>query len=134
MILMPAVGLATGHCRKLINLFPCGDKRVELAFESPALRAICEDQQEARRVLGDQVSEALRHRLADLRAADAIADLPAGRPRNLNGSSDLMMDLCDEYGMVLRANHVKNPAGTDGKPDWSQVSRIRVLKIVRFNA
>jgi hypothetical protein len=52
---------------------------LELAFETKLLREICESEQKARQELGIKVAEALKRRLADLRAATSVEDLPVAQ-------------------------------------------------------
>jgi toxin HigB-1 len=79
------------------------------------------------------VSEALKHRLADLFAAASVSDLIAGRPRELEGnpSGRMALDLCDGYCVVFAANHTKNPVTETGGTDWKRVTRIKILRIGR---
>jgi hypothetical protein len=104
---------------------------LEFAFDSKALRTLCEDQTCATASLGDAVAHALRNRLADLRAATYAGDIPAGRPRPLDGSdrNDMAVDLCDGYRLVFAANHRKNPMTSSGEVDWQRVSRVKILRI-----
>lgn len=104
---------------------------MEVAFDYESLRSICEDQAVAKNKLGPAVAETLRHRLADLRAANAVSDLPAGNPRNsvLDNDECLFIDLCDGYVIALRANHRSNPTNEGGELDWGRVSRLRMVRI-----
>src|SRR5258708_22364381 len=58
---------------------------VEIAFANKSLRQLCESERRARRSLGPRVAEKLKRRLADLRAANCVKDLVAGRPSELRG-------------------------------------------------
>ncbi len=49
---------------------------LELAFETKRLREICENEEIASQELGAEGAERLKHRLADLRAAGSIEELP----------------------------------------------------------
>jgi hypothetical protein len=109
---------------------------LELAFDSEFLRTICECEAYARLQLGPTVAEVLKHRLADLRASKSVADLVAGSPRFLNSTIDhkyMSIDVSDGYVIVFCANHTKQPVSTDGKFEWINVSRIKILKIERKN-
>lgn len=107
---------------------------MELAFESKDLRTICESEAYAERELGLDVAQAIKRRLADLRAATVIYDLLAGRPRISNtGNQELLVDLCDGYGIILAANHRDNPVTETGNVDWSRINRLKVLRIERYD-
>ena len=60
---------------------------LELAFNSRELRSICEHEPTAKDALGAEIAEALRRRLADLRAATSIADLIVGNPHTVEVGS-----------------------------------------------
>jgi toxin HigB-1 len=104
-----------------------------LAFDSMSLRAVCEDAAQANTELGPAVAEALRHRLADLRAATSPADLIAGSPRVLHvGAYEYMsVNLTEGFRMVFAPNHVKNPRDAANGIDWTKVSRIKIIEIAR---
>jgi toxin HigB-1 len=104
---------------------------LELAFDNRSLRTICENEARARSALGASVADALKHRVADLRAATSVADLLAGRPRLLGGTNPppMVLDLYEGHVLVFGANHTSNPFDSDGKLNWLRVSRIKILEI-----
>ena len=104
---------------------------LELAFETRPLRTICENESHAKCEFGSTVAEALKHRLADLRAATSIIDLVAGRPRVSDGanSQHMVVDLCGGYRIVFCPNHPNNPVTESGKLDWPKATRIKILGI-----
>ena len=104
---------------------------MELAFESKELRSICEHGATAKDELGAEVAEVLRARLADLRASTSVKDLIVGNPHSVEfeGTSYFVVDICQGYQIVLKANHPENPlTGTD-RIDWAKVSRVKVTHI-----
>ncbi len=104
---------------------------MELAFESKDLRSICELGATAEHELGAEVAEVLRRRLADLRAATSIYDLVAGNPHEVEfrDINYFIVDLSEDYQIVLKANHSENPLTNSGQIDWAKVSRIKVTHI-----
>ncbi len=103
---------------------------MELAFDSRALRTICESETIARRNLGTKVAEILKHRLGDLRAATSINEVIVGEPRLLDAANEQMViDLFDGYQIIFSANHPKKPVLGDGALDWTKVSRVKILRI-----
>lgn len=108
---------------------------MEVAFDSELLRSICEDQAVATKELGPAVAETLQRRLADLRAANAVNDLPAGHPRVsiLEDDEYLLIDLSDGYVIALQVNHRRNPTNEGGELEWGRVSRLKVIRIGRNN-
>ena len=108
---------------------PGGANTLELAFESKSLRAICENDAKAKDKLGPPVAETLKHRLADLRAATSTKDLLSGLPRVGADPQHMIVDLCNGYSMVFKANHTLNPKTETDQVDWERVSRIKILRI-----
>ena len=102
---------------------------LEISFESRALRTLCEDEAVAESKLGTAGARALRSRLADLRSADSIRDLPAGNPRIDEKSEELLIDVSQGLALVFQANHVTNPQTPHKRVDWGHVSRIKLLRI-----
>jgi proteic killer suppression protein len=106
-------------------------RAVNLAFETLALRTLCECQSKAERVLGIRPAARLRERLADIRAAEAVTDLVAGMPRELEGGRQrrYAVDLANGYRLVFCANHNRIPLNETDRVDWSRVTRVKILKI-----
>ncbi|MBZ5628957.1 MAG: killer suppression protein HigA [Acidobacteriia bacterium] len=102
---------------------------MELAFETKSLRTICESEAQARLELGAEVAEILKHRLADMRAATCTNDLVAGQPRLSADGEQMVVDLCDGYRIVFKANHTRNPLTEAKDVDWPKVIRIKILRI-----
>lgn len=104
---------------------------LELAFETRELRTICENEADAAQALGPNAAEALKHRLADLRAAASVCDLLVGRPQiHLSRADCMTLDLVDGFRIVFCANHPRIPAPA-GRPEWVTVRRLKVVAIER---
>lgn len=69
-----------------------------------------------------------------MRAAISPKDLVAGRPRIGADGQQMVLDLCDGYRIVFKANHPKNPKSETEDVDWERVSRIKILRIERDHA
>jgi hypothetical protein len=102
---------------------------LHLAFESKSLRDLCEKEAEAARVLGEEVATVLKHRLADLCAAATSSDLGTGRPRLEPDGSALLVDLTGGYVLVCKPNHVVRLRESAGAPDWTRVSRVKIVDV-----
>lgn len=102
-----------------------------LSFDTKSLRALCENEDQARTQLEPIVAEALKRRLADLEAATSIKDLLVGNPRTLPGSNgkEMVLDLSDGFRIVFSANHPKKHMTQDNNLDWGKVTRIKILRI-----
>lgn len=81
------------------------------------------------------MTEALKHRLADMHAAQSPIDLEAGSPKIVQSSDHEIMtvDLRDGYRIEFSANHPNNPTIESGKIDWGKVTRIKILRIEGSN-
>ncbi|HCF99023.1 MAG TPA: hypothetical protein DEV93_00600 [Chloroflexi bacterium] len=100
---------------------------MELAFATRALRSICEQADLASDKFGHEVAAELRARIADLRAAESVADIVAGQPRLLDDDDPrLILTLVDVVEMVIRPNHVLGWQGVRGPFEWQNVRRIRI--------
>ena len=108
---------------------------MELAFGSKLLRTTCESETHARDELGTVVTELLKHRLSDLRAATTVTDLLVGNPRLLGDAENkhMIINLGESHRLVICANHPKNPIDKDGKIDWPKVTRIQIVGIEKYH-
>lgn len=108
---------------------------MELAFQSKRIRSICENEADAEEELGPVAAQALKHRLADLRAATSIAEVVVGNPRppRDGGTPCLIIDLSDSSYITVQANHPENPLTEKAEPDWTSISRLKVTHIGSSN-
>ena len=104
---------------------------VNLAFKNLDIRSLCECQATAERKYGFAVAKQLRARLADLREVDTVLELPAGGTREIpaNPHNNLAVNLADSYRLILQANHSEIPVTDTGMVNWSEVSRVMILRI-----
>lgn len=99
---------------------------MELAFATKPLREICEDEKKAKLKLGTKVAAVLKHRLADLRAADSVDDLPISNLAKRR--DDCALELSGAAQLVFCPNHVTAPPHKSGV-DWAKVTRIKITKV-----
>lgn len=103
---------------------------MELAFETAALRRVCESDVEARKCYPEGTADELQARLADMRAAMSAADLVAGRPSvDLRPPASIRFRLDGGYELVCVGNHPAPPLTQDGLVDLNRVRRVRVVTI-----
>lgn len=103
---------------------------MELAFATRRLRTLCVDHDQAVRAFGHDAADALRTRLADLRAATYLADLPLGHPEVL-GSEPPCLRFELRGGLVLeaRVSHATTPRTNEGDLDTSRVRRVLITEV-----
>ncbi|MBG54149.1 MAG: hypothetical protein CML99_17290 [Rhodobiaceae bacterium] len=104
---------------------------MELAFKTKALRALCANQTKAQSTIGKAGAAALRHVLADLRAAVTLHDMIEVQFDGTTDSREASVALDDGYVLNLRANHVSIPRNELGETDWSLVQRIKVMGVAQ---
>lgn len=93
------------------------------------LRSICEQEDVASRSLDPVVVEQLVSRLADLRAAESLADLLAGSPTLAQDQATLTIDLSKGFQMKLKINHQTLPVDGGGRLAKARVRRLQVVEI-----
>src|ERR1700735_1976527 len=119
--------------RDFLVAFPFVDQSgivaiLNLAFASKALRSLCEDKSIAERELGVEAAGRLTLRLADLRAAESLADILVGDLVQYlwPATTELSFGL-NGFRLVLRVNHHVVPVDNIGDIDWKRVRRVKIL-------
>lgn len=113
------------HALSLSNL--------EIGFFTEELRDLCEHEEHAIASIGLSAAEALHRRLADIRAAEFIDEVVAGKPSRskIEGVACVLFDLNGEYTLAIAANHSPPRLDESGSTAWSRVRRVIVRKIYR---
>lgn len=104
---------------------------LEIAFQTRELRATCESQARAKRELGDLGSKALRRVLADMNAAENVAELFELGLEIENctpGHGMLRFQLSEGVSLFCNVNQHRTPMNGE-TIDWTQVSRLKVARI-----
>lgn len=103
---------------------------MHLTFLNKEIRRICERDRSARQSLGVHVAGKLKDRLADLRAAASLADMPVDPPRlNPNQAGEFFLDLVEGHYLVF---HSKDDDSSKEEASEINLSRIKSVKIVRI--
>lgn len=134
-----SVPLPDQHSRRQLAFPPKGNvarfegEPLELAFRALWLRHVCEDFAKAEAQFGRRVAESLVRRLADLRAAPAVFDLPfEWEPTIQTNKPGFKVWIIDHSRMVWIVNHQQVPR-TESTIDWSRVRRIQLDSIKGVN-
>jgi len=101
-----------------------------ISFETRPLRTVCHDSAEALKAFGEAAAAALRHVLADLRAANTMFDVAAIFDLPTGVGNEFSTPLGATHRLVLRCSNRKPPALPSGEIDWNAVDRVRVLDVI----
>jgi hypothetical protein len=103
---------------------------VELSFETLQLRSVCEDPDVAASKLGVESSQLLIDRLADLRAAESLADLVVGRPAAISPTDPTFtLTLSPKAQLICSISSWPIPSTPAGTVDFHRVWRLKLIAI-----
>lgn len=95
------------------------------------LRLLCESENRAKRQLGEKLAFRLQTRLADFISVKSIYSLAVSW--KFVGESEVSIELGEGYNLIFSPNHNTPPLLENGELDWSQVTRIKLLRIEEPN-
>lgn len=103
---------------------------IEIFFRERRLQRDCEDPKLLSRRFG-QFATPLRRRLAQLRAAEVLADVVLGNPHPLRGNraGQFAVTITQNYRLIFELADDPLPLLDDGTVDIAQVSAIRILEV-----
>lgn len=101
---------------------------MELSFDTKELREYCEDKKASVNKYGNELTEKLHARLADIDAAQSVLELVAGNPLELE-EGIYKVDLWESYSLYFRSNHTQTPTLGNGSINWPEVSRVKIMNI-----
>ena len=106
-------------------------RSLHILIEGQANRNLCESAATADRKLGRKCAKSLRRRLADLVAAQSVAELVAGHPHPLRGDRKGQFALNLEGGrrLVFRPTEEPPPLTADNAIDLARVGSITIVFI-----
>lgn len=108
---------------------------INLSFDTPRLRLICEVDAKARERLPAAAVAQLQARLADIRAAASIADLVVSRPiLNPRPPGRVRFLLEGGYELVCVGSYAEPPTTEDGLVDFSRMRRLKVTHVGRVRS
>ena len=101
---------------------------MEIGFATKKLEKLCVDAAHARKILGVDGAKKLRTRLAEIEAAQCVAELVAGHPHPLTGdmAGSFALRLDDGRRLVFQPQHDPLPLKTDESIDWERVSNVKI--------
>ncbi len=71
------------------------------------------------------------NRLSDIRAAESMYDVIAGKPREiiLDGEHSYAIDLTDGFTLKLVSNHPNPKLDDQGLTNWGRVRRVKIIAV-----
>lgn len=119
------------RCRLLLHASGSVAASMELSFSTKKLRTVCLEHDNAVDMMGEPAADVLRTRIADLRAATYLADLPpVSRPTIVDGDPpELHFELRDGWSLLMAVIHQTIPRTATGGLDQARVHRARVDKV-----
>lgn len=111
---------------------------MEVAFRTNKLAKLCSEAKKMVRAWGKECADRVQQRLAELEAADTLADLralPGVGCHELTGNrkGQLALDAKHPYRLIIEPDHDPLPEVPDGGLDWSQVQRVIVIEVVDYH-
>jgi proteic killer suppression protein len=118
-------------CGPKLNFEQNNFHSLNLAFSNTTLRMICEHEESAIERYGQVFASKLKSRLADMLAANCVTELVVGSPAEIEIEEAHLykVDLLGSQCLIFSSGHTKTPLLPNGKPDWHQVSRIKLINI-----
>ena len=108
---------------------------MEIAFRSKALRAVCLSRDEMDKHYGAEGAAVLRGRLADMRVAECLGDVPlVTLLPSTEATTDAFIKVGGGLRLVVKANHKRPPTLRDGGIDWPGVHRILIQRVESSDA
>jgi len=102
---------------------------MDIAFQTRALRDLCEDELRLSARFGSDAATQIIARMADLRATEAIQELvKAGLCVPLEDGR-LASSIDAGWRIVLAPNHLQRRRASSPPLPWSQVTRVKVFAI-----
>ena len=104
---------------------------VEIFFSKNDLQKLSENQRVMMKKFGVPCAKKLRTRLADLQAAESLADITAGRPHPLERDrlGQFAIDLHGACRLVFESADEPVPKKDDGTIAWPDVTKVRIVFI-----
>lgn len=106
---------------------------MHLAFETTELRSLCIDETTARAQFGIPVSESLKRRLADIRAARCLAELAKIAAVSPQQDKMIRVGLADGYDILLSVNHVKKHENDSVEALFESARRAKIIGVGRYD-
>jgi toxin HigB-1 len=104
---------------------------MDIEFADTNLIELCNDERVAKRKFNAALVKQLHHRLMDIRAAPFVTNIIGGKPHPLEREREgqFALTLVGLYRLVFEPANNPIPRKADGKIDWSNVNKVRIVYI-----
>lgn len=111
---------------------------MELSFKTRKLERSCGEERESLRRWGAERAPIVRRRIAQLMAAETLADVSTLRPVRLHQlegdrAGQFAVDIGHQFRMVLEPWHDPVPKTKNNSIDKAQITKIRILSIEDYH-
>ena len=111
---------------------------MEIYFRCKKIQKACSSERESDRTWGDQLAKKVRQRLAELKAAETLAEishLPPARCHELSGKRrrQFAVDLKHPLRLVFEPMHSRVPLKEDGGVDLGNVTAICIVGVEDYH-
>lgn len=107
---------------------------MKVSFKTKKFKKICDDERKMIAAYGSNCAKKLGYRLAELLAAESLADIshrPPPRCHELSGTlkGTLSVDLAQPFRLLFKPDHEPIPTKPDGGIDRTKVTAVIVIGI-----
>ena len=111
---------------------------MEVLFRTTKLQRICNSEREITRHYGQERGNLLKRRLADISAANSLAELsllPQARCHPLSGdrAGQFAVNLAHPFRLILEPADEPVPLKPDGGIDLGRVTRICIVEVIDYH-
>ena len=111
---------------------------MDIAFRTRKLKKNFNEEAALRRAYGTQMAKAIVLRMAVLKAASNLAQVPTTKPDRRHQLSadreeEFAVDLVDPYRLIFEPNHEPLPRKDDGGIDLERVIAITILEVKDYH-
>ncbi|GAB4049452.1 hypothetical protein [Spirosoma litoris] len=101
---------------------------MEVTYNDPELRLICEDDDVTNEIFSDSIAHAIHKRIADFQAATSLNDIIIGQLTQLDDTT-FRINLTDDYVLYFSSVNKKMTQNAQGEINKESVNRIKLLRI-----